>query len=482
MGVRLDGVNDALQHATTRAAFNGELVTWLVWLRIPTGATNAVFDRILSVGEFGTGNGGLDIEIDGDTTQLSGRVWSGTDSSQVGANTTTTPDTWHAFVIRSRMTAGLEESRLFKDGSSVSVITDPRSLEAASVALGALNSNLADENAEVDVAEVAVWSSFLSDANIASLFNGGSGGNGASPSDIDSANLVSHWRLTDNTDLTDIVSGFDLTATGGVASTTHPPVDAPSAGGTTVSVDAAPVLAHAPDVAATAGQVSRTIGSTPLIFHAPAVTAGTGTQTTTLGSAPVVAHAPAVQVLQEVSFEFDVPTEHVASVSSTLEAGSVIFHAPAVVVAGVAQTRGVGSGQVVAHAPQVQTQAGSVSRTVGSAGVVLHAPQAEANTSVTREVGSAEVVAHAPQVTVATGEVTRTVGSGPVILHAPEVANAFISFSQDVSIGVASMLAHAPELRNAYAIVYPRPPLNVDMDDLRTTVSLDDLTTTVELF
>jgi hypothetical protein len=67
------------------------------------------------------------------------------------------------------------------------------------------NNAIGTWNANSLIAEVAVWSSALSDADVASL------GGGASPLGIDSGNLAAYWPLTTVTQLTDSQGSNDLT-------------------------------------------------------------------------------------------------------------------------------------------------------------------------------------------------------------------------------------------------------------------------------
>jgi hypothetical protein len=75
------------------------------------------------------------------------------------------------------------------------------------------------------IAEVAVWSSALSDANAASLAAG------VNPQDIDFANLQAYWPLTTVTTNTDVIGSNNLTeSTTLTYSATHPTISAPAGG------------------------------------------------------------------------------------------------------------------------------------------------------------------------------------------------------------------------------------------------------------
>jgi hypothetical protein len=239
VGIRLDGSDDYLAHATARAAFNGEKVTWSIFVRVPTGVTQSQFDRALSVGDFDYDpEDGLNFEFESDD-QLRGAVRDAGTAANVAANIALGEDAWVHLIFRSDMSVATGPvSNVRVNGVTAGQITSARGTGAVAVAIGTLLSDLGTFLAQFDVGELACWSSYLTIEQCDALHDGGEGGNGASPSDVDSGHLVSHWRLTDNTDLTDLISGFNLTATGSPASTTHPPVDAPASGDPVLTADA----------------------------------------------------------------------------------------------------------------------------------------------------------------------------------------------------------------------------------------------------
>jgi hypothetical protein len=81
------------------------------------------------------------------------------------------------------------------------------------------------------IAEVAVWSSALGDAQVAMLAGG------TNPKDVAGASLVAYWTLTQADTNTDTKGSNDLTEAGGISySSDHPSISPPSAG---------PILAEA---------------------------------------------------------------------------------------------------------------------------------------------------------------------------------------------------------------------------------------------
>lgn len=208
----------------------------------------------------------------------------------------------------------------------------------------------------------------------------------------------------------------------------------------TASVGSAPAILHAPDVVASAGN-DRLVGSASAILYAPDVTVQYD-QTATVGSAPDVAAAPSASVKQDVSIGFDVPTEHVAAQTATVESAQGVLSAPDATTSLSATVRTVGAAPTILHAPAVATTTGAVTRTVGVAPAVLHAPDAVALAGNDRIVGSALMVLHAPDVTVAADQTVAT-DTAQVALHAPDVT---VATTITTTVGTPSLVAHAPDV------------------------------------
>lgn len=222
MSILLDGTNDYLGRADT-CGVTAYPFTFACWIKADTysnqtpmsfGDTDAAsFERIY-------------IRDPADNDVLIYSLNAGTGEWQNTAQYTT--GTWHHVCA---VFAANNDRRIFIDGENKATTSDVLAISAAldNFCIGITHrDNGYIHPFDGRIAEAAIWDVALSDANVLSL------GNGATPSGIDSGNLVSYWSLFD--DGVDSTASNDLTAYNGASYDTgdHPTMGVLTISGTCV--------------------------------------------------------------------------------------------------------------------------------------------------------------------------------------------------------------------------------------------------------
>lgn len=223
-----DGIDDYLQRA---ASFGASPVSYAVWYKLGTDTTP---DSALIM----DGKAGLAIDNNRLTLIPSG-------GSPVTARSTNSAGT----SALAQSTAGAQENTNWHLAIGVHTSATSRAAYFDGANKGTNATNIAvtgqdtfrvgrrlDDTSPFDgkIAHVAVWDTTLSDANAVAL------GGGDNPTTVATANLIAYWPLT-GASLTDVVSGFVLSASGTTVDTGDNP-----------AVDAfVPALVGAPDVTPT---------------------------------------------------------------------------------------------------------------------------------------------------------------------------------------------------------------------------------------
>lgn len=224
--------NGSSQYATAASSsiYNSTDCTVSLWFN--RTANNG---RVISVGGF-DGSAvvdGWDLACNPANGWLNFYLWSG-GTTTIGTNTATlTSGTWYHVVLRMRLT-GSELNDFILDDSQQGTDDTTAGRTAAARQLIVANDPSFAQYATGDIAEVSIYNTDLSDAQITSLAGG------ASPlSATLVGDCVAYWRM-DGSGATedDLVSSITLTYTGTPGTATGPTVDDPPAGG------GAPLFAH----------------------------------------------------------------------------------------------------------------------------------------------------------------------------------------------------------------------------------------------
>ena len=203
-----------LQQSATRLYFPG--ATTQTSATIPAlGATASIsawffwddsarVSYVTSVGDAGSNTNGLNIRINtsGDvTTNLNGEFDSGLN---------VTEGTWNHIVVTTQSSSPYWKCFVNNvEASSPAALTGAINITATNAEIGANNFNF---GAAGIIADAAIWTSELSDSNVAALYN--SGVMGADVSQVDSSNLIAWWKCDDLTSCKDFSgNGRSMTIT-----------------------------------------------------------------------------------------------------------------------------------------------------------------------------------------------------------------------------------------------------------------------------
>jgi len=171
---------------------------WFFW------DDSARVSYVTSVGDAGSNTNGLNIRINtsGDvTTNLNGEFDSGLN---------VTEGTWNHIVVTTQSSSPYWKCFVNNaEASSPAALTGAINITATNAEIGANNFNF---GAAGIIADAAIWTSELSDSNVAALYN--SGVMGADVSQVDSSNLVAWWKCDDLTSCKDFSgNGRSMTIT-----------------------------------------------------------------------------------------------------------------------------------------------------------------------------------------------------------------------------------------------------------------------------
>lgn len=203
-----------LQQSATRLYFPG--ATTQTSATIPAlGATASIsawffwddaarVSYVASVGDAGSNTNGLNIRINtsGDvTTNLNGQFDSGLN---------VTEGTWNHIVVTTQSSSPYWKCFVNNvEASSPAALTGAINITATNAEIGANNFSF---GAAGIIADAAIWTSELSDSNVAALYN--SGVIGADVSQVDSSNLIAWWKCDDLTSCKDFSgNGRSMTIT-----------------------------------------------------------------------------------------------------------------------------------------------------------------------------------------------------------------------------------------------------------------------------
>lgn len=208
-GVRqLDGSGDYLQTSAEHADVNGAEVTLGFWVRVPKDMGNSDGDKIVEIGGYNTGDGGIAVRISsGGTPSLDVQIFTGTTSYVTAVSHSVPRDVWFPVVVRSDAD-GIHEGRLYF-GTYIGQITGTRLTEAAKVTVGASTANPTLNVGSFHIDRIAIWNSILSDLDVSRFESG------VDPSTIASSSRKRYWAIsgTDSPEL-DNESVQDLAITG----------------------------------------------------------------------------------------------------------------------------------------------------------------------------------------------------------------------------------------------------------------------------
>jgi hypothetical protein len=222
MSRSFDGTNDlltissAVVDATTIDTTPVSVAMWIK--RAQTSA--AAVERLMIAGVAGATNNMLSLGINTNNT-LFCRTRTTGDADATSTATIADTTNWHLVV---GVWAGIADRKIYVDDNAAVQNTTSRDPSTATnlFRIGASTDNAAPFTGEYTglIAYVTVWNTALSDANVASLWNGGAG---VDPTTVASGNLVAAWDLTgDESPEVDDVGAFDLTVTGATFSTDNP--------------------------------------------------------------------------------------------------------------------------------------------------------------------------------------------------------------------------------------------------------------------
>lgn len=232
----LDGIDDGLTSASAPALdaiyTSGEFTAGL-WVRPETVANPRTIMRFGESGSQPFVGFGIAINSSGN---IEGQIAiSGPVIHSIQSTTAVTHDVWQLYTLRIRDSDNMRRiwlngSQIFSDSAtafSLFNMTDARFAIGVSQQWG--------ERFKGQVAHAFVYDSFLTDTQIGELYNGGSGGNGKNPLNVQATDLIGYWPLagTSSPEPDDSVNSTTLTVTGAVAGGSNPSVDPPP-GGTVV--------------------------------------------------------------------------------------------------------------------------------------------------------------------------------------------------------------------------------------------------------
>lgn len=238
---------------SARAEYSGQNVTLAIWIKGEPGSDAATGSIIAAAADADSSGGRAGLALasrnwfgtgDSIAAHTLGDFW-GDQSITHSAGAGGEDDTWTLWTFRSTTDFTTTAShQLWKNGAqNGSTNTDHRrrypgsNLKAGVMCDPADPTDTAFHNNGKTLAHFAIWSSYLSDADIASLASGDN------PMVIDEANLVDYWPLlTDGENLVDAANPLIITGTPD-EDADNPTVDDPPAGGgpTIITVTAAGV-------------------------------------------------------------------------------------------------------------------------------------------------------------------------------------------------------------------------------------------------
>lgn len=195
---------------TVNVWFNAADITNFAFLFSLADASGSHFWQLICAGHVG-----------GDPVRwVAGGAATGTASSATGFSA----GTWHMAtgieVGTATRGAMIDGADIGSDGTSVT----PAGIDTTSVGRRGTSTPVASGQ-DVDIAEVAVWSTNLTQDEIGLLYHAGP--TGISPLFVRPEYLIHYWRCLEQAitdDLQDIVGGVDLTQTSSPAVAVHPPV------------------------------------------------------------------------------------------------------------------------------------------------------------------------------------------------------------------------------------------------------------------
>ena len=151
--IALDGVGDYLQSGENYN--NSSKVSVAISIKLPSGASNAQFDRIFELGGFNTGDGGIGLEIASTTTSVNCVVWSTSTGITIGTSATTA-DKIHTVVITSD--TSIPEHKCYFDGVLVGTNNSAtRATTLTQFTLGGQNNSPSSNNTDCVVSNLGIW-------------------------------------------------------------------------------------------------------------------------------------------------------------------------------------------------------------------------------------------------------------------------------------------------------------------------------------
>lgn len=200
-----DGDNDRIAY-TAGAVINAAPLTMACWFK-RTHSASGIEEVLMLAAAAGATNQTFEMGLDG-TDHLIG-VTRTSAQNQATSTGTITDTNWHHAVF---VTASATSRFVYLDGVKSTENTSSRTPTAASITaffMGGHTPSTPTLEFFGNIAYAAVWSSALSDGNVASLYNSGAG---ALPNTVASGTLVAYWPLTSNTNPEpDDQASFDLT-------------------------------------------------------------------------------------------------------------------------------------------------------------------------------------------------------------------------------------------------------------------------------
>lgn len=217
----------------TSTNYNPTDVTISVWVYVDS--TYATMSgggiRIIEIGGYDGAASildGLAIEYNANNDTIAGVVWEDSNwTTTIGSSVSVDFDQWNHLAITARLTTS-ELNRFFYNGvkQGSDTTSGGRSASTQSIGVATNNQSNGSDLFEGYIAEIAIFDTNLSDANVALLAAGDS------PVAVDEANLVAYWRMDGSgSTASDYVASATLTYTGSPGSTTGPTVDDPPATG-----------------------------------------------------------------------------------------------------------------------------------------------------------------------------------------------------------------------------------------------------------
>lgn len=166
------------------------------------------------------------------TARPQAQAYDGTTAAIATAVSAAAADTWtHVCAVFSSLSAQACYIGGASKGTATTAVVQP-TLNYTVVGALFFNSGLYSASWDGDVAEVALWNAALSDAEVAQLATGGTGGIGLAATLVRPGNLVAYYPLLGTTSPEpDVIGGTGLTLINAPTAATHPPIQGASAAG-----------------------------------------------------------------------------------------------------------------------------------------------------------------------------------------------------------------------------------------------------------